>query len=117
MIKYLRTGGKFYKEIEGERFEITGQEHAKATGVSLQKPKPIKLNLRLFMLQLLGTPLFDELNTYLKDYPTLVAFTEDGILTQDEVTKLLEHLDLHLAGEVVSQDLYNVIKGALTNEG
>ena len=74
----------------------------------------LKLNLRQFMLQLLGTPLFDELNTYLKGYPTLVEFTKDGILTQDEVTKLLEHLDLHLGAQIVSQDLYNVIKGALT---
>lgn len=77
----------------------------------------LKLNLRQFMLQLLGTPLFDELNTYLKGYPTLVEFTKDGILTQEEVTKLLEHLDLHLGAQIVSQDLYNVIKGALTNEG
>jgi len=87
------------------------------TQIEVVKEEPLKLNLRQFMLQLLGTPLFDELNTYLKGYPTLVEFTKDGILTQEEVTKLLEHLDLHLGAQIVSQDLYNVIKGALTNEG
>ena len=135
-IVYLRENGKYYKQTVLSKAQIEGlepkeyEEYIKTQGKELissqeyhqanPKPtieKPLKLNLRLFMLQLLGTPLFDELNTYLKNYPTLVEFTKDGILTQDEVTKLLEHLDLHLEAQIVSQDLYNVIKGALTNEG
>lgn len=112
---YVYEEGKGHPVDQGV-IELTEEE-----ALALLPPKPVdtslKLNLRQFMLQLLGTPLFDELNTYLKGYPTLVEFTKDGILTQEEVTKLLEHLDLHLGAQIVSQDLYNVIKGALTNEG
>lgn len=78
-----------------------------------QKNTTIRIDLKKCLFELLDTPLFNELNTYLKNYPVLMRFAQDGVLTQEEITKLTVHLELHLADEIISQDLHDVIKGVL----
>lgn len=73
----------------------------------------IRIDLKKCLFELLDTPLFNELNTYLKNYPVLMRFAQDGVLTQEEITKLAVHLELHLSDEIISQDLHDVIKGVL----
>ena len=82
--------------------------------------KPLKLNLRDLINTLITEEtihLFNELNNYIQKYPIIAKYTEDGVLTKDEVSKLLILFESHKGSEELSEGLYNVLKGVLTNEG
>lgn len=75
------------------------------------------LSLTDFIREITGTVLLSDFDNYLRLRPSIFYFWGNGRLDTDLINKLLQQLDLDLADEVISQDLYNVLKGALTNEG
>ena len=91
--------------------EITlTEEEAKAL---LPNKQPIKkIDRRILINNLMKEGffnLFDELSKYLKDYPLLVEYTADKVLTQEELQALLGLLTFHKEGEVISQGLYDYL--------
>lgn len=80
----------------------------------IENPQPLvkKIDRRILINNLMKEGffnLFEELSKYLKDYPLLVEYTADGVLTQEELQALLGLLTFHKEGEVISQGLYDYL--------
>ena len=76
-----------------------------------------KLNIRSFIRDAMGTNLYKELNNYFVKNPVTQYFIEAVYVDQEDIEALVRQLDFDYKAEEVSEDLYNVLKGALTNEG
>ena len=103
-------------------YEIHGNKIIKIDGDTRYPVNPeseglVLLSLRYLVSTLLTEEtihLFNELNSYIQKYPIIAKYTEDGVLTKDEVSKLLILFENHKGSEQLSEGLYNVLKGALT---
>jgi len=75
------------------------------------------LSLTDFIRDITGTPLLSDFDDYLRLRPSVFYFWGNGRLDTDLINKLLQQLDLDYGAELISENLYNVLKGVLTNEG
>ena len=111
---YVYEQGKGHPVDQGV-IELTEEE-----ALALLPPKPVDTSLKLNLRDLINTllteetiHLFNELNSYIQKYPIIAKYTEDGVLTKEEVSKLLILLESHKGSEEVSEDLYSVLKNVL----
>lgn len=112
---YVYEQGKGHPVDQGV-IELT-EEEAKALLPVVEEP--LKLNLRDLVNSLITEEtihLFNELNSYIQKYPIIAKYTEDGVLTKEEVSKLLILLESHKGSEEVSEGLYNVLKNVLDTQ-
>lgn len=101
MVKYIVREDKVLK-VEGNYYTTVDPVNE---GLTIFNRKEIMG--KLIKENLFG--LFEELSKYLKDYPLLVEYTADKVLTQEELQALLGLLTFHKEGEVISQGLYDYL--------
>ena len=82
------------------------------------KPELKKINRRDITNNLLNADLslFEEFNSYIKNYPILVEYTADGVLTEEELNKLLNLFTYHKDNNILSGGLYNSLIEQLSAE-
>ena len=73
------------------------------------EPKQYPVDLQALTADLIGTPLFNQLNEYYIASPALTIYLGDGVLTEAELPKLLAQLDIDLGEQRLTQGLYDVI--------
>lgn len=105
---YVYKGGGH--PIDQGEIELTESE---ALELLPEKPKAIKISIDSLVKDLIGTPLFRELNNYINVSPALKLFIGDGILTPDEMVKLKAQLELDRDDQVLSVALYDYLVGKL----
>lgn len=60
--------------------------------------------------------LFEEFNSYIKNYPALVEYTADGVLTEEELNKLLNLFNYHKDNNILSEQLHNSLHNLLIEQ-